>query len=74
MIGLAISILWLCIGVIILGAIIYVVFRAVKMFFPIPPKVEQVIWAVFGILTLIYLLMALSGGAGPLPHPNLMLK
>ena len=71
MLSLAIGILWLCIGIIILGAIIYVLFYAIRMFFPIPPKIEQVVWAVFGILILIYLLTAVAGGGGGLPHPAL---
>ena len=70
MIGLAISLLWLAIGVIICGAILYILFWAIKMFFPIPPKAEMAIWAVFGILILIYLLEALVGGGG-LPHLSL---
>jgi hypothetical protein len=69
MIGLAIGILWLAIGVIVLGAILYILFWAVRMFFPIPPNVEKAVWAVFGILILIYLLMAVEGGS--LPHPAL---
>ena len=69
MISLAIGILWLCIGIIILGAIIAVLFWAVRMFFPIPPNVEKAVWEVFGILILIYLLMAIEGGT--LPHPAL---
>lgn len=69
MISLAIGILWLCIGIIVLGAIVYVLFWAIRLFFPIPPKVEQAVWAVFAILILIYLLMAVEGGT--LPHPAL---
>jgi len=70
MISLAIGILWLCIGIIILGAIIYVLFWAIRQFFAIPPRVEAAVWAVFGILILIYLLTAVAGGGG-LPHPAL---
>lgn len=71
MISLAIAILWLCIGIIIVGAIIYVLIWAVQMFFPIPPKVIQVVWAVFGILILIYLLSAIAGGAPSFGHLGL---
>ena len=66
MISLAISILWLAIGVIILGGVIYLGLMAVKTFTPVDPRVERAIWLIFFILILIYVLMALEGGA--LPH------
>lgn len=62
MIGLAINILWFALGVIILGAIVWVALWAVKQVLPVPPMVEKVVWAVFLILVLIYLLMAIQGG------------
>jgi hypothetical protein len=68
MISLAISILWLAIGVIILGGVIYLALLAVKTFVPVDTRVERAIWLVFFILVLIYVLMALQGGA---PFPRL---
>jgi hypothetical protein len=68
MISLAISILWLAIGVIILGGVIYLALLAVKTFVPVDGRVERAIWLVFFILVLIYVLMALRGGA---PFPRL---
>jgi hypothetical protein len=62
MINLAIAILWFVLGVIILGAIVYVALWAIKSFLPVPVVVERVVWAVFLILVLIYLLMAIQGG------------
>jgi hypothetical protein len=65
MIGIAISLLWLCIGILILGGVIYIVLMVIRRFFAIPANVEFVIWAVFGILILIFLLMAVEGGGVP---------
>lgn len=62
MIGLAISILWFALGVVILGCIVFVAFWAVRQVIPIPPVVEKVVWAVFLILVLIYLLATIQGG------------
>jgi hypothetical protein len=71
MIAIAIGILWLCIGIIVLGAIIYIALRVVRMFFSgMDARVDQAVWAIFGILILIYVLEAVVGGGG-LPHPQL---
>lgn len=67
MISLAIGILWLAIGVIILGGVIYLALMAIKIFVPVDPRVEQAVWVVFFILILIYVLTLLAGGA-PFPH------
>ena len=65
MIGLAISILWLCVGVIILGAVIYIALRVLRRFFPgMDPNIDYAVWAIFGIIILIYVLTALAGGGG----------
>jgi hypothetical protein len=69
MIGIAISILWLCIGIIVLGAVIWIALSVVHRFFPImDPNVDYAVWCVFGILVLIYVLMSLSGASGSMPH------
>jgi hypothetical protein len=65
MISLAISILWLAIGVIILGGVIYLGLMAVRTFVPVDARIERAIWLVFFILVLIYVLLALQGGALP---------
>ena len=64
LISLAIDILWLCLGIIILGAIIWVALWAVKQFFPVPAPVEKAIWACAIILILIALLSMFAGGGG----------
>jgi hypothetical protein len=62
MIGLAISILWLLIGVIVLLGIVWLALYVVKMFVPIPGRIEQAIWVIVLILCLIGALTLLSGG------------
>jgi hypothetical protein len=66
MIGLAIGILWLCIGIIILGAVIWILLSVIGRFFPgaITANVQYAVWAIFAILILIYLLTELAGGGG----------
>lgn len=63
MIALAISILWLLIGIIILGGVIYLALLVLKLWFAVDPKIEQGIWLIFFILVLIYALMTISGNA-----------
>jgi hypothetical protein len=66
-IALAINILWLAIGVIVLGGVIYLALMAIKTFVPVDARVERAVWLIFFILVLIYVLAALSGGA-PFPR------
>jgi hypothetical protein len=70
LINLAIGILWLIIGIIVLGAVVYILLWAIRTFVPggLSARIEQAIWAVFGVLILIYLLSVIGGGGG-LPHP-----
>lgn len=71
MISIAISILWLCIGIIVLGAVIWIALSVVRRFFPgMNPNIDYAVWAIFGILILIYVLMSLSGGGG-FAHPGM---
>lgn len=62
MIGLAISILWLLIGVIVLLGVVWLALYVVKLFAPIPGRIEQAIWAIVLILCLIGALTLLAGG------------
>lgn len=71
MIELAISILWLLIGVIILLAVVWLAFMVVKTFVEVPPTVEKAIWLVVLILILIAVLSLLAGGGGHLSFPRL---
>lgn len=68
MIALAISILWFLLGALIFLGVVWLVLYAVKIFLPVPGPIEKAIWCIVLILCLIYLLMALSGGAPVFPH------
>jgi len=63
LITLSIDILWLALGILILGAIVWVALWAVKQVLTIPDPVEKVIWAVFLILVLIAILSLIAGGS-----------
>jgi hypothetical protein len=71
MIALAISILWLLIGVIILLGVIWLALYVLKLFIDIPGRVEQAIWAIAGILCLIGALTLLAGGGGSMRFPSI---
>ncbi len=61
MIELAISVLWLLIGLIVLLGVVWLALYVVKMFVEVPAPVEKAIWVVALILCLIAALMILSG-------------
>lgn len=68
MIGLGIGILWFAIGVILVASCIMIAFWGLaRAGVPVPPPIPAVVWAIFGIICLIYLLTLLEGGG--LPHP-----
>jgi hypothetical protein len=71
MIGLAISIWWLELGVLAVCLVIYLLLYCVKIFVPIPAPVEQVIWLVVLILIIIAALGLLAGGGGGIHAPLL---
>ena len=71
MIALAISILWLLIGVIILLGVIWLALYVLKLFIAIPGRVEQAVWAIAGILCLIGALTLLAGGGGSMRFPSI---
>jgi hypothetical protein len=64
MITLAISILWLLIGIIVLLGIVWLALYVVKQFANVPDKVEKAVWAIALILCLIGALTLLAGGGG----------
>jgi hypothetical protein len=72
MIGLAIQILWLLLGVIVLVAIVWFALYALKMFVPVPTRIEQLVWIVLLILILIGVLSLLAGGGAGLTGPHFL--
>lgn len=76
MIGIAINLLWILIGVIIICAVVYFVFYVLRsvMQIPIPVRVEQAVWLIILILVMIALLSLLAGGGGDMRFPRLSLR
>src|ERR1700680_1709926 len=66
MIALAISILWLLIGVIVLLGVVWLALYVVKMFVAVPAPIEKAIWIIVLILCLIGVLTLIAGGGGHL--------
>lgn len=75
MIQLAISLLWILIGVIIICAVIYFVFYVLRsvMAIPIPQRVEQAVWLIVCILVIIALLSLIAGGGGDIHFPRVQI-
>jgi uncharacterized membrane protein len=73
MIELAISLLWILIGVIIICAVIYFVFYVLDsvMGIAIPERIKQAVWLIVLILVVIALLSLLAGGGGSLHFPHI---
>ena len=65
MIGMAISVLWLLLGVVILCAVIWFVLYVLStvMGIAIPDRIVQMIWLVVLILVVIAILTILAGGS-----------
>jgi hypothetical protein len=63
MVGMAVSVLWFLIGLIILCGIIYLAIWVIEQFImPIPAKIKQGIWVIVLLLALIALLTTVIGG------------
>ncbi len=64
MISLAISVLWLLIGIICLAGVVWLVLYGIKAFVtPIPVRLEQGIWFIVLLLIIIGGLTLLAGGS-----------
>lgn len=70
MIGIALAILWLAIGVLLVGGAIYLLIYCCGLVgFEIPPTVIKILAAIILILAAIYLIGIVVGGGGlPLAH------
>jgi hypothetical protein len=68
MVGLAISVLWFLIGVIVLCSIVWLALWVLRSFVPtMPARLDQAVWVIVLILILIYALTLLAGGGGGIP-------
>lgn len=69
MISLAISVLWLLIGIICLAGVVWLVIYGIEFFVtPIPARLKQGIWFIILLLCVIGALTLLAGGSfhGPM--------
>jgi hypothetical protein len=73
MIGIAISLLWILIGVIVICAVIYFVFWVLRqvMGIAIPARIEQAVWLIVLILVVIALLSLIAGGDASIHFPRI---
>jgi hypothetical protein len=63
MAGMAISVLWFLIGLIVLAGVIYLAIWVIEAFiFTIPEQVKKGIWVIVLLLALIALITVLVGG------------
>jgi hypothetical protein len=63
MVGIAISVLWFLIGLIVLCGIIYLAIWVIESFVtPIPEQIKKGVWVIVLLLALIALLTMLVGG------------
>jgi hypothetical protein len=65
MIGMAINIMWMLLGLVVLCAVIWFVLYIVQsvLEIAIPPRIIQMIWLVVLILVIIAILTILAGGS-----------
>jgi hypothetical protein len=65
MIAMAISLLWLLIGIVILAAVIWLVLYGIKEVagIPIPDRIEKAVWFIIALLVIIGILTILAGGS-----------
>lgn len=73
MIDIAISLLWILIGVIVICAVVYFVFWVLDsvMGISIPERIKQAVWLIILILVVIALLSLLAGGGGNIRFPRI---
>lgn len=61
LIDIAINVLWLVIGIIVLLGVIWLAFRALRMFMEVPDNVEKAVYLIALILIIIAALTLLAG-------------
>lgn len=64
LVGIAIAILWVIVGIAVFALAVYLLLKALKIFWPaMDDRVEQAILLIAGVVVLIAILMALTGRA-----------
>jgi hypothetical protein len=73
MVGIAIQLLWILIGVIVICAVVYFVFWVLRtvMEIPVPQRIEQAVWLIILILVVIALLTLIAGGDASIHFPRI---
>jgi hypothetical protein len=72
MVGIAISVLWFLIGLIVLCGIIYLAIWVIESFVtPIPEQIKKGVWVIVLLLALIALISVLATGSGGVHLPGL---
>lgn len=67
LLNIAISLLWMLIGIVVLGLVVYLLLRVLSLWFTIDGRIVQAVWLIFAILCLIAILTALGGGGTARP-------
>ena len=61
MISLSISLLWVLVGAVVLGIVIFLGMMLIESFTPLDGRIKKAVWIIYTILVLIYVLTSLSG-------------
>lgn len=65
LINIAINLLWIALGILVLGGVVYLLLKVLDMWFgPFDAKIVQTIWCAFAILCLIAVLTVFATGGG----------
>ena len=71
MVGIAISVLWFLVGLIIICGVIYLAIWVIESFvIAIPERVKQGIWVIVLLIALIALISAIAGGGSGFRVPS----
>ena len=66
MISILTFLLWLLVYALIAYVVIWIILAIIGLFLPVPPKVAQILYAIAGLIILIYAIQGLVT-LGPLP-------
>lgn len=69
--AIAIKLLWVALGAVLLGIVVYLLIRAITIWFPnaIDGPIANTIWIVYAILVVLAILYALEGGSAGAVRP-----
>lgn len=69
--AIAIKLLWVALGAVLLGVVVYLLLRAITIWFPsaLDGPITNTIWIVYAILVVLAILYALEGGPAGAVRP-----